>query len=122
MLHPDVECQKTQEKFLSQCSESDREFHAPIFRIGNAAYIYHRLSFETDEKLLVSYYREWLEGLPSGIREDMKKKGFEECKTMFSFTRYVNERNDIGKDEWMKQHLSESDYQTYIYQKNLYNS
>jgi len=43
----------------------------------------------------------------------MKKQGFEACKSTLPFTRYVNERRDIGMDEWMKQHLSEEDYKTY---------
>ena len=109
MTHPLEKCRKEQEKFLKECTENQREFHAAIFRIGNAAYRYHRLAEETSEKILRSYYPEWLEGLPPGIKDDMKKKGFEECRTMLSFTRYVNERNDIGMDEWMKEHLSDED-------------
>lgn len=40
----------------------------------------------------------------------MKNKGFDKCKLMFTFTRYVNERTDIGMDEWMKEHLSDDDF------------
>ena len=32
---------------------------------------------------------------------------------MVPFTRYVNERTDIGMDEWMKDHLSSEDYKNY---------
>ena len=56
---------------------------------------------------------EWLEGLPESIREDAKSKGFEICKTMLPFTRYINERTDLGMDEWMKQHLPDDDYMYY---------
>lgn len=43
----------------------------------------------------------------------MRRLGFEGCKTMVPFTRYVNERTDIGMDEWMKDHLSSEDYKNY---------
>ncbi|MDR1340419.1 MAG: hypothetical protein LBK58_10260 [Prevotellaceae bacterium] len=63
------------------------------------------------------YFNEWLEGLPANIKKDMKLKGFEACKRMFPFTRYVNERQDIGMGEWMKQHLSAEDYEYYTNSK-----
>lgn len=67
---------------------------------GNAAYIYHQLADVAKNKdSLKLYYEEWLQGLPSYIAVDMKKKGFEQCKSLFPFTRYVNERTDIGMDE-----------------------
>jgi hypothetical protein len=43
----------------------------------------------------------------------MEEKGFEYCKNVLPFTRYVNERSDIGMDDWMKEHLSEDDYKMY---------
>jgi len=118
MQHPDKKIQKKQADFLSQCPESEREYHASIFRTGNAAIIYHQLANQNNDTVLKSYYEEWLEGLPSGIKEEMKKLGFEKCKSILSFTRYVNERNDIGMDEWMKEHLSEKDYAEYISNKS----
>lgn len=51
--------------------------------------------------------------LPEDVRSYMKNKGFELCKGVLSFTRYVMEKNDIGMDEWMKNHLSEDDYNEY---------
>jgi hypothetical protein len=110
MKHPNIKAQKTQDDFLLQCMEDERAYHARIFRIGNAAYRYHQHSNNVNEELQRIYYQEWLDGLPENIQKDMKLKGFENCKTMFPFTRYVNERTDIGMDEWMKQHLSEEDY------------
>lgn len=47
----------------------------------------------------------------TNISADMEKRGFEECKSFFSFSRYVNERNDYG----MREHLSESDYEYYLF-------
>ncbi|MDR2916183.1 MAG: hypothetical protein LBV74_15385 [Tannerella sp.] len=99
---------------MRNCPENEKEFHARIFRIGNAAYIYHQLATSTtNNETLKVYYQEWLEGLPANIKADMETKEFDQCKNMFPFTRYVNERNDIGMNEWMKEHLSEEYYKDY---------
>jgi len=113
MDHPNQQIQKNQEEFLKQCPENERDFHASLFRIGNASIIYHQRANEQNLPKLEIYYLEWLQGLPSNIRASMENKGFEECKTMLPFTRYVNERDDIGMDEWMRNHLSEEDYKFY---------
>ena len=118
MKHPNPMNQKYQEDFLNQCPEDMREYHARIFRIGNVAYRYHQLAATPSNEVLESYYAEWLEGLPANIREDMKKKGFNQCKTMFPFTRYVNEREDVGMEAWMKENLSEKDYEAYHGEKS----
>lgn len=100
MKHPNPKLQSYQEEFLEKCSPKEREYHARLFRYGNAAYIYHQLADVAKNKdSLKLYYEEWLQGLPSYIAVDMKKKGFEQCKSLFPFTRYVNERTDIGMDE-----------------------
>lgn len=115
MEHPNSECRKMQDEFLKNCPPEEREFHARLFRYGNAAYIYHQLVKAPKNKdSLKMYFEEWLQGLPPNIAEDMKKKGFEQCKSLFPFTRYVNERADIGMRDWMKEHLSEEDYNYYI--------
>ena len=59
---------------------------------------------------LIITYKERLEGLPPNISRKMRTLGFEACKTMIPFTRYVNERNDIGMRDWLKEHLSASDF------------
>lgn len=110
MKHPNPDCQESQAEFLRNCPEEQREFHERMFRIGNATYIYHQQVESLNDKELYPYYLEWLEGLPAHISADMKNRGFEQCKFALSFTRYVNERKDIGLDEWMKEHLSEEDY------------
>lgn len=111
MKHPDPNCQKKQEEFLKNCPPEEREFHARFFRYGNAVYRFHQLANAPRNKdSLKLYYEEWLQGLPLNIAEDMEKKGFEQCKSITSFTRYVNERCDIGLDDWLKLNLSEEDY------------
>ena len=115
--HPDAKCRKNQEEFLRNCpSSSKREFHARLFRIGNVTYRYHEMVFSDLDNIPELYYREWLEGLPEGIKADMEKRGFEGCKTVISFTRYVNERRDIGYEEWLQKYLSNEDYKYHLEQ------
>ena len=110
MKHPNPIYQKSQEDFLKSCPEEEREYHARFFRMGNAMYIYHQQAAFTCEQRLREYYDEWLQGLPAPIAEDMKKRGGEQCKNILPFTRYVNERNDSGLRDWMREHLSQEDY------------
>lgn len=110
MKHPNPDIQKYQAQFLADCPAEQREFHARMFRLGNADYFYHQeASFQQTPTL--ADYEHWLEGLPENIRQVMQTKGFEECKTALPFTRHVMERRDIGMADWMKKHLSEEDYQ-----------
>ncbi|WP_314243060.1 hypothetical protein [Empedobacter tilapiae] len=74
--HPLEEMNINQEIFVQSVSENDRNFHELLFSYGNAVYIYHSLEIEPT---LVDY-GEWLEGLSNSIREDMKNRGFENCK------------------------------------------
>lgn len=116
MKHPILACQIEQEEFLKKCSESERDYFARNFRIGNAAYIYHQQAFSEKEEWLRIYYKEWLEGLPANLAVAMKKRGFDGCKSILPFLRYVNERKDSGLRDWMKEHLSDEDYM--VYQKS----
>nr|WP_297914261.1 hypothetical protein [uncultured Allomuricauda sp.] len=111
MEHPNKEQRERQAELLAQLPGKQREQQARMFRLGNAAFVYHRQANElepTEED-----FKEWLEGLPEKIREDMEIKGFELCKGVLSFTRHVLEKTDIGMDEWMKWNLSEEDYKAY---------
>ena len=110
MEHPVYKYRKAQAEHLSQLPEEEREYKAREFRIGNACYIYHQQAIPIQENRLIMYYKEWLEGLPPNISRHMRMLGFEACKTMIPFTRYVNERNDIGMRDWLKEHLSASDF------------
>jgi len=114
MKHPDEETRKKQIEYLNNCKPEERSYHEQMLRIGNAAYVYHSKANETDNVKLEIYYNDWLEELPPPIKEDMKELGFEGCKNVLPFTRYVNERNDEGLDEWMRENLSEEDYREYV--------
>lgn len=114
MKHPKLEIQKKQEQFLKNCSDEERELHARFFEIGNALYAYHEEAGKVKPADLKFYYEEWLQGLPPNIAADMRKKGLEECTTFLPFTRYINERRDIGLRDWMKEHLSPENYEYYL--------
>lgn len=111
MQHPNKEQRGNQKKLLAELPEELRAEHARLFRFGNTAYIYHQQAeeFEATE----TDFKEWLSGLPKDIRNDMEIRGFELCKGIVSFSRYVLEKNDIGMDRWMEQHLSKDDYKEY---------
>ncbi len=115
MEHPFKEQQENQKKFLAELPADLREEHAQLFRIGNATFCYHRLADQQEPN--ENDFKDWLEGLPDNIKKDMKTKGFQECKGILSFTRFVNEKNDIGMGEWMKQNLSLEDYKSYSQHK-----
>lgn len=108
--HPLEECNRQQEEFVSKASEEQRRFHELFFAVGNASYRYYERTNDFEPSL--TDFQEWLEGLPENIRLDMSNKGFESCKTVLSFRRYVNEKNDIGMDEYIKNLMGE-EYQEY---------
>ncbi len=112
MKHPIEQMNINQEEFLKNLSPEERNFHAQIFRIGNAAYCYHNDA--QDLQPTEQDFNEWIEGLPEQVKENFKNRGFDDCKGVLSFTRYVNEKNDIGMEAWMKEHLAEEDFKVFI--------
>jgi hypothetical protein len=111
MQHPNKEQRENQRKLLAQLPEEEREEHARLLRFGNAAYIYHQQAKEFEPTEID--FEEWLKGLPKNVRCDMEIQGFELCKGVLSFSRFVMEKNDVGMELWMKEHLSESDFKEY---------
>lgn len=88
MKHPIKKRHDNQAEFLIKCPSELKEFHAQLFRLGNATYRYHRYhQIASQLEPTEDYFLEWLEALPENIRKDMKEKGFEQCKTMLPFTR-----------------------------------
>lgn len=114
MKHPNPKYQRKQEEFLKSCPVEHKEYFAANFRIGNAIYVYHEQAFSTSDKRLKEYYEEWLQGLPPKMAVEMKELGIEGCFTMYPFTRYVNERNDLGLRDWLREHLSTDDFDIYM--------
>lgn len=108
--HPIEHLNANQEKLLSGMSFDDRQFHALFFSYGNATYIYHSAASNPS----LEDFEEWLEGLSEPMRSSFKSEGFEYCTSVLSFTRYVNEKRDVGMDEFVKNLMGEEDYQKYI--------
>ncbi|MCC9167878.1 hypothetical protein [Pontibacter harenae] len=100
-----------QQAFLDACPPEDRRFHELMFTYGNIVYRYHQQSqeFEPSEE----DYLEWLEGLPENVQRHMRQLGFEKCRSVLSFTRYVLEKNDVGQEEYVRQHMDSEDYAAY---------
>lgn len=110
--HPYEQYNRKQEEFLANCPPDQCRFHELFFTYGNITYRYHQRSREFNP--IERDYHEWLEGLPENMRKEMKKMGFEQCKTVLSFTRYVMEKNDVGLDEYIRRHMDSDDYEEYI--------
>jgi hypothetical protein len=109
--HPLPHCNVQQEELIATCPEDQRRFHILFFNYGNATYRYHNEAKEINPSL--TDFKEWLEGLPDKIRADMEKSGFEYCKNVLSFTRYVNEKNDIGMDQYVRNLMGDELYTEY---------
>jgi hypothetical protein len=106
--HPVESCNAMQAASLEQCPVDQRRFQELFYTYGNINYRYHNRAREFN--LSLQDYQEWLEGLPENVRKDMQGKGFEACKGVLSFTRYVMEKNDIGLEEYIRQHMDPADY------------
>jgi hypothetical protein len=111
MTHPDQKCNEYQAEFLAKCSPDERSFHELIFKVGNATFRYHQLA--NDFSPGVADWKEWLEGLEEPMKAAMEGKGFEDCKSILSFTRYVMEKNDQGLDAYLKANLRADDLKEY---------
>lgn len=109
--HPKEDCNGSQEAFLANCPADQRRFHELLFTVGNITYRYHQSAKDYSPSL--QDYHEWLEGLPENVRKGMQEKGFESCKSVLSFTRYVNEKNDVGLEEYIRQQMDDEDFAEY---------
>jgi len=109
--HPDEDYNRQQEAFLANCPVEKHRYFELLFTHGNITYRYHSEAKAFDPTEVD--FKEWLEGLPENIRRDMEYQGFEACKGVLSFTRYVNEKNDIGMDEYVQQQMDPADLAEY---------
>ncbi|WP_347160327.1 hypothetical protein [Pontibacter chitinilyticus] len=57
-----------------------------------------------------SHFQDWIGSLEEPMKSSFRKMGFEECKNVLNFRRFVAELNDRGMEEYMKANLSEEDY------------
>lgn len=111
MTHPDEHINKAQQDFLASCEPDDRQMHELLFKVGNATYRYYMEAKSSSPSEAI--WLEWLEGLREPVKATMKKIGFQGCKSVLPFLRYVNERNDLGLEAYIEANLSKSDYSKY---------
>ncbi|MBF9255680.1 hypothetical protein I2I11_20450 [Pontibacter sp. 172403-2] len=109
--HPEASCNQTQQATLAQLPESQQRFQALFYSYANAVYRYHQAAQE--HQPTHQDYEEWLEGLPEAIRKGMAAKGFEQCRTILSFTRYVNEKHDVGMEAYVCRLMGKQEYQEF---------
>jgi hypothetical protein len=51
--------------------------------------------------------------------QDMAAKGFEACRSVPSFTRYAQEKHDVGLEAYVRELMGEEEYKEY---KNMFSS
>lgn len=111
MKHPLPECNDAQRAYLARCKAEDRRSHELMFMVGNATYVYHQKARQYEPT--VKDWEEWLSGLDEPIKRGMKEKGFESCGSVLSFNRYVNEKNDLGLEAFVKDKIGETHWNEY---------
>nr|WP_315419666.1 hypothetical protein [uncultured Pedobacter sp.] len=109
--HPLQHCNIMQQEMIAKMPPGERIATEIMFSYGNAAYRYHLVAAEF--KPAIEDYRDWVSGLAPALRKPMEELGFEGCLGILSFTRYVNEKNDYGMDEYVKELMGDEDFSTY---------
>ncbi|RDV11905.1 hypothetical protein DXT99_23665 [Pontibacter diazotrophicus] len=109
--HPLEHCNRTQEATITKLPEDQRRSQELLYSYANAVYRYHQAAAEHEPTH--QDYEEWLEGLPENISRDMAAKGFEWCRTVLSFTRYVQEKNDVGQEKYVRGLMGDEEYEEY---------
>ena len=90
----------------------ERESHAQLFRIGNAAMHYY-----VDAKYFQpspTDRREWLEGVREPLRSQFRSADSRHVKDNWRSSVTLLEKNDSGMTEFMKTHLSPKDFAFYL--------
>lgn len=106
--HPLAEKNKEQEEFINSLPEQNRKQHELLFSYGNSTYRYYLGAKGSEED-----FKEWLQGLDESDRIFFESKGFETCKTILPFLRYVQEKKDIGLNAYVRELMGDDDYQNY---------
>lgn len=99
---------QSQEAFLAGCPPEERCYHTLLFAYGNSTYRYHQEA--QDYTPTEADYQEWLQGLSLAMQPKIREKGFEECRTLLPFTRYVMEKNDVGMEAYVRELMGEEAY------------
>ncbi len=111
--HPLEHCNQAQERMVGQAPAPLKRWHELMFSHGNATYRYHQRA--TGFEPTGEDWNEWLEGIEAeGFGRLMRQGGFEKGKRSLPFTRYVNEKNDLGMDEFVRQLMGQDEYEEYM--------
>ncbi|WP_162056041.1 hypothetical protein [Pontibacter pamirensis] len=81
-----------------------------FLRIAQVAADYYRQAGPAPEP---RHFEEWLHTLNEPMRNYFRKEGFEASKGVVDFRRFVAEQNGQGLKEYMRQHLSGSEYEAW---------
>lgn len=85
--------------------------HEQLLRIGKVCKEYYN---QSDVKFTENDYNLWIDSLDEPMKSGFRKKGFEDCKGVLNFRRFVLELNDKGMNEFLKQYLSPEGYNYWI--------
>lgn len=111
--HPLDKHHQAQVEFLAALPESQRAYHARLFRLGNASYRYQQ---QAEGEVTEDDFRHWLVGLPERMRLTMEGDGFDASKNSLPLRRHALERRDLGYDAFLQSILSPDDW---AYQQEL---
>lgn len=82
-------------------------------RLGQVAADYYRQAGADPEPC---HFEDWLSTLNEPMQNYFRNEGFEASKGVVDFRRFVAEQNGQGMKEYMRQHLSGSDYEAWLQQ------
>lgn len=107
-VHWNPELRKNQEELLASLPEDRRKFAAFMIRTGNVAVHYYS---ERSAEPTLEDYEDWLVGLPEQLATFHRANGYEKSKGVLGLRRHAAERNDVGLNAYMKDALSQEDYE-----------
>lgn len=96
---------------LERFPEEERRLHELFFSYSNASCIYH---LETPEQEPTRYdFEEWLTELSEPIREAYEMRGFEKCRLLSDFIRYIHDKRDVEEEQFNICLMGRENYQEY---------
>lgn len=78
-------------------------------RIGRASRDYYSQIEPAD--LTEEDFSLWIDSLDEPMKTGFSNRGLNECRGVLNFLRFILELNDYGMDEYMRNELTEEDYQ-----------
>lgn len=70
------------------------------------------MSYYAQEECIPTFenYSLWLQSLNAPMQKQFSRDGFEKCKSVLNYKRFILELADIGMSQFMQQLLSNEDY------------